>query len=323
MKNSVLICAAATVALVLGSLPTGAQVDPPAQICSAPDNSMTLFAEEMKNGRVGYGLSPKEPTIPGPTIEMVEGECVAITLVNDTTEKVSLHTHGVLYTPASDASPVNSSCVGPGRSLTYLFKATASSPRADGTTDPGTAGYWHYHDHCMGSPHGSGGIRAGLFGALIVRRPGDPLPDRGPFVLTMGPGVTINRKKAPSTPVLRANQGERVEFVVIGEGDLMHTFHLHAHRWADTRTGLLLGPNNDIPIVDNITVGPADSFGFQIVAGEGVGPGAWMYHCHMQNHADLGMSGVFLVRTPEGEVTPQSAAALRRWRRLESGGHHH
>jgi manganese oxidase len=103
----------------------------------------------------------------------------------------------------------------------------------------------------------------------------------------------------------------------------MHTFHLHAHRWADTRTGLLLGPNNDIPIVDNVTVGPADSFGFQIIAGEGVGPGAWMYHCHMQNHADLGMSGVFLVRTPEGEVTPQSAAALRRWHRLESGGHHH
>jgi FtsP/CotA-like multicopper oxidase with cupredoxin domain len=322
MRTNLVIGVGVTLALGLGSLPTGAQVQPPAQVCSAPDDSMTLFAEEMSNGRFGYGLSPGKPTIPGPTIEMIEGECVAITLVNDTSEKLSLHTHGVLYTPASDGTPVNSSCVPPGRSLTYLFRATAPSARADGTTDPGTAGYWHYHDHCMGSPHGSGGIQAGLFGALVVRRPGDPLPDRGPFVLTMGPGVTINRKKAPHTPVVRANQGERVEFVVIGKGDLMHTFHLHAHRWADTRTGVLLAPDNDVAIIDNVTVGPGDSLGFQIVAGEGVGPGAWMYHCHMQNHSDLGMSGIFLVRTPEGKVTAQAAAALRRWRRLETGRHH-
>jgi manganese oxidase len=308
-------------AMLWGSVPTGAQAPPPTQVCSAPDDSITLFAEEMRGGRIGYGLTPDEPTIPGPTIEVTEGQCVSITLVNDSSEKVSLHTHGFLYAPASDGTPVNASCVSPGRSRTYVFKASAPAARSDGTVDPGTAGYWGYHDHCMGSPHGSGGIQAGLFGALIVRRPGDPLPDRGPFVLTMGPGITINRKTAPRTPILRANQGERVEFVVLGVGDLMHTFHLHAHRWADTRTGLLLQPDDNVPVIDNITVGPADSFGFQIVAGEGVGPGAWMYHCHMLDHSDLGMSGVFLVRTPEGIVTAQAAGALERWRRLESRHH--
>jgi FtsP/CotA-like multicopper oxidase with cupredoxin domain len=319
MKSRLTACATVVFALVIGFAPTGAQVGSPTQICDTPDEAITLFAENMSGGRIGYGLSPDKPTIPGPTIEMVEGQCLAITLVNDTSEKVSLHTHGVLYTPASDGTPINSSCVRPGRSLTYLFKATAPSVRNDGSLDVGTAGYWHYHDHCMGSPHGSGGIRAGLFGALVVRRADDPRPDRAPFVLTMGPGVTINRRKAPHTPVLRANQGERVEFVVIGEGDPMHTFHLHGHRWADTRTGVLFEPSRDIPVIDNVTVGPADSLGFQIVAGEGVGPGAWMYHCHMQNHSDLGMSGIFLVRTPEGEVTPQAAHALKRWRRLERG----
>ncbi|MPZ92575.1 MAG: multicopper oxidase domain-containing protein [Actinobacteria bacterium] len=34
--------------------------------------------------------------------------------------------------------------------------------------------------------------------------------------------------------------------------------------------------------------------GEQIVAGERVGPGPWMYHCHVQGHSDLGMSGIFL-----------------------------
>ncbi|HZA41412.1 MAG TPA: multicopper oxidase domain-containing protein, partial [Actinomycetota bacterium] len=254
------------------------------QVCTDPDESFDLFAERLSKTRIGYGLTPGRATVPGPTIEMIEGDCIAVTLVNDTDVRLSMHAHGVHYTPASDGTPHNSSCVGPGKSRTFVF--SAPGPR-DGA--PGTAGYWHYHDHCMKGAHGTAGTQAGLFGAIIVRRPGDPVPDREPFVLTMGPGKTINKKVAPRTPLLEANQGERVEFVVIGEGDLMHTFHLHGHRWADNRTGI--PSSNADRIIDNITVGPADSFGFQMIAGDGVGPGAWMYHCHVQNHSDLGMVG--------------------------------
>jgi len=283
------------------------------QVCTEPDESFDLFAERISRTRVGYGLTPGRATIPGPTLEMTEGDCIAVTLVNDTDVRVSMHAHGVHYTPASDGTPHNNSCVAPGKSRTYLF--AAPGPR-EGV--PGTAGYWHYHDHCMKGAHGTAGIQSGLFGAFIVRRPGDPLPDREPFVLTMGPGKTINKKAAPRTPLLQANQGERVEFVVIGEGDLMHTFHIHGHRWADNRTGL---PASDADrIIDNKTVGPADSFGFQVIAGDGVGPGAWMYHCHVQNHSDLGMAGIFMVRTPDGQVTPESQAALDKWKKIE-GGH--
>jgi FtsP/CotA-like multicopper oxidase with cupredoxin domain len=136
----------------------------------------------------------------------------------------------------------------------------------------------------------------------------------------MGPGMTINRKRAPHTPIFKANQGQRVEFVVIGMGDLFHTFHLHGHRWADNRTGLLASPSDNTRVIDNKTVGPADSFGFQVVAGQDVGPGAWMYHCHVQSHSDAGMAGIFLVRTSDGKMTKQETAALKRWKRIE--GHH-
>jgi FtsP/CotA-like multicopper oxidase with cupredoxin domain len=130
---------------------------------------------------------------------------------------------------------------------------------------------------------------------------------------------TINNRIAPRTPVFKANLGQKVEFIVIGHGDDFHTFHLHGHRWTDNRTGYPASPGDLTPTIDNKTLGPADSFGFQIVAGEGVGPGTWMYHCHVQGHSDAGMSGLFVVRTPSGMVTKEADDALRAWRRSHVG----
>jgi FtsP/CotA-like multicopper oxidase with cupredoxin domain len=109
---------------------------------------------------------------------------------------------------------------------------------------------------------------------------------------------------------------------VIGHGELFHTFHLHGHRWSDNRTGQPSGPTDPTPIIDNKVVGPADSFGFQIIAGEHVGPGAWMYHCHVQGHSDAGMAGVFVVKTEEGLLTQATVEGLRAFKQ-QHGGHDH
>ena len=251
---------------------------------------------------------------------MTEGQCLQVTLVNDTDRSLGMHAHGVAYTVASDGTPLNKSCVAPGRSRSYAFLATAPTTRTDGSIDPGSAGYWHYHDHCMGTPHGTAGIASGLFGALIVRKPQDPVPAKT-FVVVMSERF-INLKKAPNTPTFEANQGERVEFVVIGHGELFHTFHLHGHRWANNRTGAPSGLTDPVELIDNKTLGPAESFGFQVIAGEHVGPGAWMYHCHVQGHSDAGMSGIFMVKTPGGMVTEAGLEALEQFRRSHSGKHH-
>lgn len=315
--------AGASIALagVVGSVPTSIAADQPPQACSNPTRQISLFAEKLSRDRIGYGLTPKSASIPGPTIVMQEGDCLAINLVNDSNGPLGLHVHGVDYTVASDGTPLNASCVAPHRSRTYIWSTHTPTTRTDGTIDPGSAGYWHYHDHCKGTPHGTGGIDAGLFGAVIVRRAGDPVPDRT-FVVVFK-DQTINLKKAPYTPIFKANLGERVEFVVIAHGNLFHTFHLHGHRWADTRTGGVSSLTDDAPLIDNKTLGPADSFGFQVIAGEHVGEGAWMYHCHVQGHSDAGMVGLFVVRSPEGKISPQTRAAIKRWKRMEGGGHHH
>ncbi|MBW3595435.1 MAG: multicopper oxidase domain-containing protein [Actinobacteria bacterium] len=305
----------------LGSVPTIAQ-EPP-QSCNDPNKQVTLYANEKgpRGRRLGYGRKPHKPRIPGPTIHMTEGDCVQVNLVNDSKEKAGLHFHGVDYTVLSDGTPHNKGCVGPGKSRTYVVSAHRPGARPDGTIDPGSAGYWHYHDHCNGTPHGTDGIRKGLFGGLIVRRAGDPRPDRRPFVVVFN-GRTINGRRAPRTPIFKANIGERIEFAVIGHGNLMHTFHLHGHRWADTRNGQLSGVDDMSAVIDNKTLGPADSFGFSVIAGEHVGEGAWMYHCHVQGHSDAGMAGLLVVRGPDGKMSASTKAAVRRWKRIEGGGHH-
>jgi manganese oxidase len=302
----------------LGSIPTAAGPNPaPEQACDAPDRTETLYAEHKNAYDIGYSRTPGRARIPGPIIEIKEGECLAVTLVNNTEHKLSFHPHGVDYTVASDGSPLNRSCVRPGRSRTYIISTHEPGPRPDGTYDPGSAGYWQYHDHCLGSPHGSGGIDRGLWGALIVRRPGDPLPDRQRTLVMAN--TTFNLKTAPNTPTIRANLGERVEFMVMTHGELFHTFHLHGHRWADTRTGMLSGPDDDVSLIDNFPQGPGDSVGFQVVAGEHVGPGAWMYHCHVQSHSDAGMAGIMLVADATGRVPPEARRAMEAWRHQNDG----
>lgn len=313
---------AIAVALTLfGSLPSTAQItlDQPAQACEDPGDQISLFAKNIGRNRIGYGFTPTTAKIPGPTIVMQEGECLAINLVNDTKRRLGFHPHGVDYTVASDGTPMNISCVRPGRSRTYVISTHLPGTRPDGSIDAGSAGYWHYHDHCMGTPHGTGGLNKGLFGALIVRRAGDRTPDRR-FVVVFK-DRTINLRRAPRTPIYKANIGERVEFEVIAHGEDFHTFHLHGHRWSDNRTGMLTSLDDTAPSIDNKTLGPADSFGFQIIAGEHVGEGAWMLHCHVQGHSDAGMTALFVVRGPDGKMSPSTRRAVKRWKRQE--GRHH
>lgn len=282
---------------------------------------VTLYAETIDDTLTGYGLEPGKATVPGPVLEMYEGDTYEIELVNNTDQRLSIHPHGVDYDVASDGTPMNGSAVEPGGRRTYVWKTHTAHKRADGTWAPGSAGYWHYHDHAMGGDHGTLGISRGLYGALVVRRQKDVLPDKQ-FTVVFN-DMTINNKVGADVPVLEARLGERVEFIAIGHGNNFHTFHLHAHRWADNRTGLLDGPHDRTPLIDNKDLNPGSSFGFQVIAGEGVGPGAWMYHCHVQYHADAGMVGVFLVTDEDGSVPENAKSALDRFHGSHVGGMGH
>ena len=101
-------------------------------------------------------------SVPGPTLELHEGDRVIIHFHNALPEATSIHWHG-LHIPADmDGSPLRP--VKPGGSYEYQFKIPY-----------GTAGTYWYHPH----PDFRTGyqIGKGLFGAIVVRPARDPLPD--------------------------------------------------------------------------------------------------------------------------------------------------
>ncbi|WP_217142352.1 multicopper oxidase domain-containing protein [Streptomyces sp. AC627_RSS907] len=259
-----------------------------------------MYAERLPDGQMGYGFEKGKASVPGPLIELNEGDTLHIEFENTMDVRASLHVHGLDYEISSDGTAMNKSDVEPGGTRTYTWRTHTPGRRADGTWRAGSAGYWHYHDHVVGTPHGTGGIRNGLYGPVIVRRKGDVLPDATHTIVFND--MLINNRKPHTGPNFEATVGDRVEIVMITHGDLYHTFHMHGHRWADNRTGMLTGPDDPSQVIDNKITGPADSFGFQIIAGEGVGAGAWMYHCHVQSHSDMGMVGLFLVKKADGTI---------------------
>jgi FtsP/CotA-like multicopper oxidase with cupredoxin domain len=170
--------------------------------------------------------------------------------------------------------------VQPGRSFRYVWDAVA-----------GTEGNWHYHDHGPTDPLP---VYKGLFGSLIVRPQGAPKPDRDFFLAfhSFQPVATgidrafwcLNgRAYAGNTPTFHARVGQRVAFRVFALDNDFHTFHLHGHRWR----------NESGKMVDNVTLGPADSISAEFVEDN---PGRWFYHCHVFTHLHAGMNGWYVVK---------------------------
>src|SRR5262249_7130422 len=93
----------------------------------------------------GYAYNGR---VPGPTLEVREGDRVIVHFQNNLPEPTTVHWHGIHLPSEMDGSPLNP--VAPGEHACYLF-----------TIPPGTAGTYWYHPH----PHHRTGFQVamGLF----------------------------------------------------------------------------------------------------------------------------------------------------------------
>ncbi|HEU4799389.1 MAG TPA: multicopper oxidase family protein [Gemmatimonadales bacterium] len=99
-------------------------------------------------------------TVPGPTLDLREGDNVTIRFRNELPVATTVHWHGFHLPFESDGSPFHP--VAPGETYEYRF-----------TVPPGTAGTYWYHPH---PDHSTGAqVARGLYGAIIVRAADDPL----------------------------------------------------------------------------------------------------------------------------------------------------
>lgn len=217
-------------------------------------------------------------SIPGPLLHARVGDRIRVHFKNLDSRfrrPHSMHFHGVSYRPSSDGSYVPGFS-GPDGNVrfgqTWTYRLTAG---------PDSAGVWPYHDH---SPSMDASLAGGLFGALSILRRHERPPDREfvVFFSAMGRFQTVDgRAFVGNTPVFRAHVGQRVQWDVLDIGDDFHTFHVHGHRWRDHGT-----PR------DTRTLGPAESFR---VAWTERDPGTWLYHCHVEQHMNAGMIGIYKV----------------------------
>lgn len=99
--------------------------------------------------------------VPGPTLIAHEGDRVTVHFRNNLPEPTTVHWHGLHIPATADGSPFHP--VPPGGQHDYVF-----------TLKRGSAGTYWYHPH----PHHLTGsqVARGLYGAIIVRAPDDPLP---------------------------------------------------------------------------------------------------------------------------------------------------
>jgi len=247
-------------------------------------------------------------TVPGPTIRAFVGDTLRITLQNQHTMKHSIHVHGLTFNITSDGSqgdPGKSDLgiIDPGQQYTYSYKL-------------GRAGIFAYHCHSSDRYEPSVHMQQGLYGAIIVEDPTNPLPTPareqvlflgeayGQVSFSMAHGCaycygnskyfTINARSMPYTPTITARPGELVRLYLINIGNDIHSFHLHGHamytweiingQWAS-----IFVENDNVPFI------PLETAIVDVTAGS---PGKWLYHCHVEPHGDSGMMGIFEVQSP-------------------------
>jgi FtsP/CotA-like multicopper oxidase with cupredoxin domain len=233
----------------------------------------------------GFAAPMGPASIPGPLLEAEVGDTVVVHFENSLPVPVTMHPHGIHYTAEMDGAYKGAftdlgGFVQHKHRFTYRWEARE-----------GTEGAWLYHDH---GPMDPLPLFKGLFGNLIIRKPGDPVPDRE-FFLTFHsfqpvathlnqPFSCVNgRAYAGNTPTLHSKVGDNVAFHVFALDNDFHTFHLHGHRWTDPDGGV---------VIDNHTMGPGDSHTASFVEDN---PGRWFYHCHVFTHLHMGMNGWYIV----------------------------
>lgn len=105
----------------------------------------------------GYGFNGQ---VPGPVIEAELGDSLVIQLTNALPEPTTIHWHGLRVPAAMDGTEMAQRPVQPGETFEYRFVV------------PDAATFW-YHPHTNETAQ----LERGLYGALVVRNPADPVFD--------------------------------------------------------------------------------------------------------------------------------------------------
>ncbi len=252
------------------------------------DNGVKVFhliAEPVKTefvpGRTvdawGYNGS-----VPGPTIEIVEGDRVRVIVDNHLPEMTSVHWHGFEIPIEMDGVPgLTQDPIPPGGRFVYEFTLHQK-------------GTFFYHSHMPMQE------MLGMIGLFIMhpKRSYRPRVDKDfglilqewailpnntiPNTLSMEFNwLTLNGKAGPATTPLIVKQGERVRIRLVNLGMDHHPIHLHGVQFDITGTEGGRVPESAWYPTNTVLVGVAQAKDIEFDA---IYPGDWIFHCHLPHH---------------------------------------
>jgi FtsP/CotA-like multicopper oxidase with cupredoxin domain len=97
-------------------------------------------------------------------------------------------------------------------------------------------------------------------------------------------------------PPLEARIGETQVWRIVNNTDFAHPFHLHGYFFQ------VQDPNRVPEWKDTVNVPTKSELTIAVKFDER--PGTWMFHCHILDHAEVGMMGHLVVREPGAPITP-------------------
>jgi len=221
-------------------------------------------------------------SMPGPTIEVVEGDRVRFVVTNNLPEATAVHWHGLEVPLEMDGVPgVTQDPIPPGGRFIYEFTLHQH-------------GTFFYHSHMPMQE------MLGMIGLFVIhpRRPYAPrvardfglifqewaiLPNnQTPNTLSMEFNwLTINGVAGPATTPLLVRHGERVRLRMVNLGMDHHPIHLHGHQWQVVGTEAGRIPESAWIPANTVLLGVAQA---RDVEFEARYLGDWMLHCHLPHH---------------------------------------
>jgi FtsP/CotA-like multicopper oxidase with cupredoxin domain len=243
--------------------------------------------------------------VPGPRLQLTEGDHVRINLHNALPESTTVHWHGLIVPNEMDGpAKITQEPVPPGGSYTYEF-------------DVGQSGTYFYHSH----DHPDRQQALGLYGALLIS-PKDPATEvkadldytiqlqewlkrewlTYPAMLMEGamPNYfTINGKAYPATDTIPMKVGQTIKIRFIGtNNNFVHPMHIHGGPFQVVAVdGVTLNESARYQ-ADTVNVGPGQRYDVVWTARK---TGKWLVHCHIPHHTannnveQMGGGGLMLV----------------------------
>jgi FtsP/CotA-like multicopper oxidase with cupredoxin domain len=221
-------------------------------------------------------------SVPGPTIQVNEGDHVRLIVENKLPEPFSMHWHGLEIPNEMDGMPgISQDAIPPGGTFAYEFTLHQN-------------GTFFYHSHMAMQE------MMGLIGLFIIhpRTAYSPRVDRDFGLVLQGWAIlpnntipnslamefnwlTINGKAGPATTPLLVKLGERVRLRIVNLGMDHHPMHIHGHQFYVTGTEGGRIQTTAVEPANTVLVGVAQARDVEFVANN---PGDWHFHCHLPHH---------------------------------------